>query len=309
MILSATAQSIINKQAKLKSGKMSLRKFPHCAKAGWLCAHQAYNNTNAVADILTIKDECVRIAGIELLESTGCDVTHTFASDTTNPVSIKDHFLEGFADAIILSGLIEAPKKMHIVTVNTDDECSKILLMLLKKCYPDTFRFCDRILSISLTNDGFNTKRIHYDGQEAERLYSTLVTYFMQETPSSHFLNGVDCASCPYSDFCSSGMTNVINCHSCAFFNIKEDGSYFCSFGNKDLALADSWNEYDCHSFHPALVPFKNIAENNVAGALCYQDINTGKIVYNGLYAVKSKNLINMFKLVDAVKGEVQYGA
>lgn len=296
--------------------RLVLRRMPRCPRMAWLAAHKACglpDDGNPATDSLgrTLADGIGMLA-IAVLEREGLDI-HATPVAGEQWMEIDHPLLAGHADGIVTHGVAEAPKAPHIICVNTDAETAQAILLLYRQRWPELASI-DRILLVEVGEDRFQTARLHYDGQLAQAVVDHLTSFFTYDGPddvSPTFENDVSarpCASCPYGGFCKTGMTDRMDCHSCAFFTISEDGKWSCALYGQELDHSLTYEVRECHSYHPALVPWRYEPSSSAPGALCYMSPE-GRAVHNGINAVKSTELAQMIRLVDTFKGEMRYDA
>lgn len=308
MDLSLTERLILSKNTNADY-KLNLRHIPLCNKRAWLKIHNVWRNENesSFSGISFIEDECLGMIVCALLENSGIKVCSTPISNEPF-INLLHPLLSGHADGLLPEGTPDDENKPHIVCVNMDPNAAQILLYLYKRDYPQTFTLYEDILLVSfLPHQDFHMRKLHYKEQEASRQYHSLLSHIYSDYPAYAEWHA-DCASCPFSGFCQTNLSNNIACTTCAFFNIAEDGTFFCDISKNILSWDIASKAYTCHCWHPALVPWLWIKDKSSSGLLCYQDISTGKYVFNGATGVKSANVAMMLKVADTFQGEIGYG-
>ena len=314
MILSATAQKVVSRHPENCSvtRKFVLRRNPPCQRLPWLHARgvrQEAADPMSVAGISAIEAESRRILACVLMEDAGCVLDFSYACGR-EPLKIDHPFIEGRGDALVVSGEPEAPKALHILCVNTDPDMAQVLLYLSRSQYPWVFGHCDRILLVTLGDVVFNTERLHYDEAHAIQLYWSLMEAVESEDIPPMPQDTSVCHGCRYEAFCHGREhLSSFTCRTCAFSSLKEDGTWHCDMVDRDLEDDMADREWECHSIRPCLANgLENVRERNINGALCFKDVYSGRIVYNGSRGVPSRNVYAMLDMSDAFEGEIWYG-
>lgn len=187
--------------------------------------------------------------------------------------------VSGSVDAIIESGVPEAPKKRHVAEFKThskksfDDlekngvEKSKPEHFVQMQLYMHGLQI-DRALYVAVCKDDdrIYTERVRYQKEVAERYIERgrriALSDRMPEpisTDPSYYL----CKFCPaYGVVChrENDWTKHlhVNCRTCAHSTAKEDSTWRCErYDSDDIPVDFQRTGCECHVLHPDLVPWK----------------------------------------------------
>ncbi len=183
--------------------------------------------------------------------------------------------ISGSVDAIIESGVPEAPRKRHIAEFKTHSaksfadlekngvEKAKPMHWVQMQLYMHGTEI-DRALYVAICKDDdrIYTERVRYDRAVAERYIergrrialSDRMPEPISADPSWH-----RCKQCPAHEFChETRLTKHVNCRTCAHSTAKEDGTWRCEYYDADgIPVEFQRQGCDGHVLHPDLVPWK----------------------------------------------------
>lgn len=182
--------------------------------------------------------------------------------------------VSGSLDAIIKSGVPEAPKKIHIAEFKThnkksfDDiykngvEKAKYLHSIQMQAYMHGTKI-DRALYLAVCKDDdrIYTERVRYDAQIAEKaikrgqriVLSDRMPEKLSTDPSWY-----QCKMCHCYDFCHfTKLTREVNCRTCAHSTAKENSTWCCERYKSDGIPVDFQHKgCESHVIHPDLTPW-----------------------------------------------------
>jgi hypothetical protein len=182
--------------------------------------------------------------------------------------------VSGSLDAIIDSGVPEAPRSKHIAEFKTASKKAFDALVKdgVEKSKPDHFvqmqvymsgTKIDRALYLTVCKDDdrIHTERIKYDKAVAtkaiERGKRIALSDRMPE-PISSDPSWYQCKFCDAHDFChQSKTTKHVNCRTCAHATALQDSTWHCA--RWDAVIPEDTQRTGCesHVLHPDLVPWK----------------------------------------------------
>jgi hypothetical protein len=207
------------------------------------------------------------------LRAIGMDVRNAIGKNQAR-VDLGAH-VAGSVDAIIESGVPEAPKKRHVAEFKT---CSlKVFIALQNKGVKEA-KFehyvqmqlymhgtqIDRALYLAVCKDDdrIYTERVAYDKATAEKYIergrrialSDRMPEPISTNPSWH-----QCKTCPAYDFChDTKITQHVNCRTCAHSTAKEDSTWRCERHDSDgIPVEFQRQACESHVLHPDLVPWE----------------------------------------------------
>ena len=183
--------------------------------------------------------------------------------------------VSGSIDAIIESGVPEAPKKRHIAEFKTHS--AKSFADLEKKGVADSKpehwvqmqlymhgTKIDRALYVAICKDDdrIYTERIHYDQEVAEKAVRRGHYIALAERmppPISTDPSWYQCKFCDAHKFChETKKTQNVNCRTCAHSTAKEDSTWRCERHDADgIPVEFQRQACDSHVLHPDLVPWQ----------------------------------------------------
>jgi len=182
--------------------------------------------------------------------------------------------VSGSVDAIIESGVPEAPKKRHIAEFKThskksfDDlekngvEKSKPEHWVQMQLYMHGTKI-DRALygAVCKDDDRIYTERVLYEQEVAEKYIERgrrIALSDRMPEPISTDPSWYQCKQCPAHEFChETKTTKHVNCRTCAHSTAKEDSTWRCERHDADGIPVD-FQRTGCgsHVLHPDLVPW-----------------------------------------------------
>tara|TARA_R110000772_G_scaffold13110_4_gene39161 strand:+ start:1382 stop:2404 length:1023 start_codon:yes stop_codon:yes gene_type:complete len=183
--------------------------------------------------------------------------------------------VSGSADAIIESGMPEAPTKRHVAEFKTTnkkgfDQLEKGGVLKSKPEHWAQMQLymhgllIDRALYVAVCKDDdrLYTERVRYDKDAAEKLVARGKRIALSDNippPISNDPTWYQCRFCPAHDFChKSKLAKEINCRTCAHSTAKEDSTWRCErFEADGIPFDHQIKGCDAHALHPDLVPWK----------------------------------------------------
>lgn len=189
-------------------------------------------------------------------------------------VDFKSH-VSGSLDAIIDSGVPEAPKSKHIAEFKTHSKKSFDALVKdgVEKSKPEHFiqmqvymagTKIDRALYVSVCKDDdrIYTERVRYDKAIAEKAIvrgQRIALADRMPEPISSDPSWYQCKFCPAHEFChKTKTTKHVNCRTCAHATAKADSTWRCERHDADNIPVD-YQRTGCesHVLHPDLVSWQ----------------------------------------------------
>lgn len=183
--------------------------------------------------------------------------------------------VSGSIDAIIESGVPEAPKKRHVAEFKTHSSKSFADLEKngVEKSKPEHFvqmqlymhgTEIDRALYVAVCKDDdrIYTERVRYDKEMAEKFIRRghyLATSDRMPPPISTDPSWYQCKFCDAHEFChETKTTKHVNCRTCAHSTAKEDSTWRCERHEADgIPVEFQRQACDSHVLHPDLVPWE----------------------------------------------------
>ena len=183
--------------------------------------------------------------------------------------------ISGSVDAIIESGVPEAPKKRHVAEFKThskksfDDlekngvEKAKPMHWVQMQLYMHGTKI-DRALYVAVCKDDdrIYTERVRYQKEVAEKYIERgrrIALSDRMPEPISTDPSWYQCKQCPAHEFChQTKLTKCVNCRTCAHSTALENGTWRCERHDADGIPVDFQRTgCECHVLHPDLVPWK----------------------------------------------------
>lgn len=183
--------------------------------------------------------------------------------------------ISGSVDAIIESGVPDAPKKRHIAEFKTHSakSFSDLEKNGVEKAKPEHYvqmqlymhgTKIDRALYVAICKDDdrIYTERVRYQKEVAERYIERgrrIALSDRMPEPISADPSWYQCKQCPAHEFChETRLTKHVNCRTCAHSTAKEDGTWRCEYYDADdIPVEFQRQGCDGHVLHPDLVPWK----------------------------------------------------
>jgi hypothetical protein len=182
--------------------------------------------------------------------------------------------VSGSLDAVIESGVPEAPTKRHVGEFKTHSlkSFNDVRDKGVEKSKPEHFAQMqiymhgtgiDRALYLAVCkdNDSIYTERVRYDKKVAEKYVERGQRLALSERmppPISTDPSWYKCKFCDAHEFChETKLTKHVNCRTCAHSTPKADSTWHCE--RHDAAIAVEYQHQGCesHTLHPDLVPWK----------------------------------------------------
>ena len=183
--------------------------------------------------------------------------------------------VSGSIDAIIESGVPEAPKKKHIAEFKTHSAKSFADLEKngVEKSKPEHFvqmqlymhgTKIDRALYLAVCKDDdrIYTERVQYNKEVAEKYIRRghyLALADQMPPPISEDPSWYQCKFCDAHEFChSTKLSKHVNCRTCAHSTAKADSTWRCERHDADgIPVEFQKQGCDSHVLHPDLVPWR----------------------------------------------------
>lgn len=250
---------------------------------------------------------------IDDLRSIGITV-HDRHPDTGKQIryfSFGEHFA-GSLDGIA-QGFPEAPVAWHVLELKTSNDKNFKAMQAkgVKVAKPlhwaqiQTYLFwsgLDRAMYIVVNknSDDLYQERVYFDKEAAEALEAKAYRIIFANEPSlpiSDSDKAMTCRFCQHQDLCRGRCLPEVNCRTCAFSDVIEDGKWKCVRDGKELLPLSQRNGCPRHCFIPALLPFGSpVDASNEEGTIAYSNG-----IVNGKGATASKDL---WKKVEEMKKE-----
>lgn len=183
--------------------------------------------------------------------------------------------VSGSIDAIIESGVPEAPRKRHIAEFKTHSlksfsdlekngvEKSKPEHFVQMQCYMHGTKI-DRALYVAVCKDDdrIYTERVRYQKEVAEKYIERgrrIALSDRMPEPISADPSWYQCKTCAAHKFChETKLTEHVNCRTCAHSTAKEDSTWRCERYDADgIPVEFQRQGCDSHVLHPDLVPWQ----------------------------------------------------
>jgi hypothetical protein len=183
--------------------------------------------------------------------------------------------VSGSIDAIIESGVPEAPNKRHIGEFKTHSFKSfkDVEEKGVEKSKPEHYAQMqvymhgtgiDRALYVAVCkdNDRLYTERVRYDKELAEKIVARGKRIALSERmppPISTDPSWYQCKFCDAHSFChDTKLTKHVNCRTCAHSTPKDDSTWWCDRYECTIEIETQHGGKDCpaHTLHPDLVPW-----------------------------------------------------
>lgn len=206
--------------------------------------------------------------------------------------------VSGSIDAIIESGVPEAPTQRHVAEFKTYNKRTFDQLEKdgVKKTKPEHWSqmqiymagtHIDRALYVAVCKDDdrYYTERVRFDRDAADKLIARgkrLALADEMPPPLSTDATWYQCRFCPAHDFCHvSKLASEINCRTCAHSTAKEDSTWKCErFDADGIPFEYQLKGCDAHTLHPDLVPWK-VKDGPTQWTLVYEidgvDVSNGE--------------------------------
>lgn len=183
--------------------------------------------------------------------------------------------IAGSVDAIIESGVPEAPNKRHVAEFKTHSfkSFSELENRGVKEGKPEHWiqmqlymhgTKIDRALYVAVckNDDRIYTERLNYDKEAAEKATNRGKRITLSDRipePISTDPSWYKCKFCDGYKFChETNLTEHVNCRTCAHSTAKEDGVWRCEFHDAD-GIPVEFQRQGCesHVLHPDMVPWQ----------------------------------------------------
>jgi hypothetical protein len=205
------------------------------------------------------------------LRAIGMDVQMT--GERQSRVKLGAH-VSGSVDAVIESGMPEAPKKRHVAEFKTHNKKSFDLLEKdgVQKAKPEHYiqmqlymhgLDIDRALYVAVCKDDdrIHTERVRYDKETASKYLARGQRIALSDRmpePLSTDPTWYQCRWCPAHKFChETKITEHVNCRTCAHSTAMPDSTWRCERHEADgIPVEFQRQGCDSHVLHPDMVPW-----------------------------------------------------
>jgi hypothetical protein len=182
--------------------------------------------------------------------------------------------VSGSLDAIIDSGVPEAPKAKHIAEFKTASKKAfdDLVKQGVEKSKPEHYvqmqvymagTKIDRALYLTVCKDDdrIHTERVKYDKAVATKAIDRgkcIALADRMPEPISSDPSWYQCKFCDAHDFChESKITKHVNCRTCAHATALQDSTWHCARWDAVIPLDTQKEGCESHVLHPDLVPWK----------------------------------------------------
>ncbi len=250
------------------------------------------------------------------LRSAGLDIRKTGFDQVK--VSFGAH-VSGSIDGVILSGIPEAPAKLHLWENKTASEKSfnDLVKNGIEKSKPEHwcqiqgyllgtfdpefkaaygFGNIDRALYtvVNKNTDEIYTERVKFDRARAEAIIERGKKIALSDRmpePMNADPTWWECKFCPALDLCKgSRVTKEANCRTCAHATAEPNGDWTCAIHPESGPIPLDFQRVGCraHTIHPDLVPWE--MKEGVGNSAVYTI--DGKEIINGEDGIDSRKLV-----------------
>ena len=205
------------------------------------------------------------------LRAIGMDVRSTGSAQSR--VDLGCH-VSGSLDAIIESGVPEAPKKRHVAEFKTHSKKSfdDLVKEGVEKSKPEHFvqmqlymhgTKIDRAfyLAVCKDDDRIHTERVRYDKEVAEKYIQRghrIATEDRMPPPISTDPSWYQCKFCDAHEFChSTKTTKHVNCRTCAHSTATKASEWHCAKWDAVIPVDAQRTGCEGHVLHPDLVAWQ----------------------------------------------------
>lgn len=241
------------------------------------------------------------------LRAIGCEVADV-DPETGDQLRVDfGNHISGSMDGIVFSGVIEAPKKKHVLEIKTHNKSS--FNQLEKNGVKDSKPLhygqmqlymlgtdIDRALytAVCKDDDRYYFERVRFDRQYAQDLLdrgNRIVSSDRMPEPLSSDPSWYECKFCNFHDFChGSKITKEVNCRTCCHSTPKQNSTWHCEKWQSEIPYYIQRSAQPCHAMHPDLVPYK-MAGSKDEWTPIY--IINGKEIANGENDTPSTDIVN----------------
>lgn len=227
---------------------------------------------------------------LEDLRNAGVEVVCEEDGEQIHYSDFGGHY-SGSPDAVG-KGFLEAPETWHVVECKTMN--SKTFKQLQTKGVKLTKfeHFCqmqvymgwaglDRAFYIAVCKDTdeIYDERVYFDQELFDRLRLKADRIIFADEPSHKIAGDIThfkCRFCPHKWSCHSTRLPEVNCRTCAFSDVEDDGQWSCTRFKTMIDKEQQKKACDYHCFIPALVPLEQTDADADRGWIVYGDITNG---------------------------------
>jgi hypothetical protein len=217
-------------------------------------------------------------------------------------------FVEGNMDGVIYSGVIEAPKTIHVLEIKTHSSnsfnklekegvrISKPMHYAQMQCYMRATGY-QRALYVAVCKDDdrMYTERVRLDPDHADKLILRGKRLSLENRlppPCSTDSSCLTCMGCQAFDFCyNTKKTMEVNCRTCAHATPRKDGTFYCEKWQDNIPVPYQYEGCQSHVLHPDLVPWPIDQDASDRWNAVY--LIDGRPVKNGEKGYPSKTLLD----------------
>lgn len=204
----------------------------------------------------------------------------------------------GSVDAIIESGIPEAPKTQHIAEFKTHNDKSfnelkrlgvfraKVRHWCQMQCYMHGTGIHRALyVAVNKNTDELYTERVEYNPEAAAKMVAVAAELVLTERlppPLSENPSWYQCKNCAAWDFCFGSrciQPDCVNCRTCAHVTPTDKGTWDCeNLKLRDMTPKEQLEGCDRHVLHPDLVPWPLVGQDDDA---------------NGIYLINDQQVVN----------------
>jgi len=232
------------------------------------------------------------------LRAIGCDVRDLQSDGSSQWRVILAPHVGGSLDAIIESGVPEAPKARHVAEFKTHslksfgDLVAKGVAKAKPLHYVQMQSYMhgtgiERALYVAVCKDDdrLHIERVHYDKDIAKKHIERGARIVLAERMPpgiSQDPSWYDCKFCPARDICHGNRTTKeINCRTCAHSTPGSDGQWRCArWDNEPIPPEAQRDGCTSHAFHPDLVPWQ-LHDSGIEWVALWE-VRPGEFMANG---------------------------
>jgi hypothetical protein len=136
-------------------------------------------------------------------------------------------------------------------------------------------------LAVCKDTDELYGERIYFDQSVSDKLRVKADRIVFSDNPLYRIgtsENDFKCKFCEHKDLCYGTRLPEVNCRTCAFSDVIDDGGWMCNCPNNKHVLSPLLQRQGCehHVFIPSLVPLKQTDADAEKGWIIYGDIING---------------------------------
>lgn len=280
-----------------------------CERYLWLTFRWAYRERlNGQTERLLETGRREEKVAVENLQFVGVNIKYTGENQCMISYPENRH-IQAHPDGIILSGVPEAPKAIHIWEHKTMNNAN--FRDLLKKGVKEAkpmhyaqmqvemygYKNCDRALYQVLNKDTSEiyTVRLRYAQSDALGYLNRAAEIIdRDDAPPKASEKWQECKMCSFRGLCHGNTSPCVNCRTCVYFSATKDGKCWCALKGKEtpIPLSVQYTGCDAHIIHPDLVPWEHLMNEDRPYQYCYWIGDLQRKVFNGYGALASWEIL-----------------